>query len=151
MLERDPEVTRLADLIFAELAAVPIESWVEWAPVRVAMWRFIHEARPEILGDVQATIEDGSVAFHGPGADWFGRLEARADYIDLIDNLMRAAVDAVPRSAQDRGFVRQGELPSIDREVVAGLVAIVSDQFDSLTSVSPWPPRPRPSGGPGRA
>jgi hypothetical protein len=123
-MDADQSVRELGEAITAELAAIPIEHWIWWAPTRIAVWRFVHRRRPDVLGDLVAHIGD-SVELWGTGADWFSELEARDDYLDCIDRLTRQALDGLPAAAIERGFARASELPAPDRDLVICLLTTI--------------------------
>ena len=115
----------LARLLEEELRATPLEKWGFMFPGHVAVWRFIEDSMPGVLGPLRARFGD-EPEFEGQGADWFvTEVVDRDDYLDILDGLMRSAVDQLRPEAVDRGFVMADEpivLSILDVQALAAVV-----------------------------
>ncbi|HVT43621.1 MAG TPA: hypothetical protein VMT00_04455 [Thermoanaerobaculia bacterium] len=124
---------RLLDLVRAELVNIPIEQWEFFFPVQVAVWRFISERRPGVLGELDAGFSNAPF-FRGKGAEWFcGELGGDRRYGELLERIMYPVVDGLPRSAYARGFVVQPELSALDENAIRELEQLVIRQVDALS------------------
>jgi hypothetical protein len=120
------DASALQELLQNELVNIPLDQWGFFFPAHVAVWRFIHKKRPLALGDVNAGY-DTEPWYAGRGATWFtDELLNRPDFIDVVDRIMRAAVDqAVATPAKERGFLLSEEAPAIDFASASELAQIV--------------------------
>jgi hypothetical protein len=117
------QAIRYIELIRSELANIPVEHWGYFFPATVALWRFIEEERPGILGEVSAGY-DQQPYFKGKGSEWFvGELLNAEEVIDVVDGLMRDVVARIPRSVLMSGSVEHGDVPTIGRVDAERLVA----------------------------
>lgn len=111
----------LGRAITLELAKIPLDRWKWWAPLRIAVWRFVHSRRPDVLGELIAEVSDDSVDLRGTGSEWFSALERDGSYLACIDRLSRQVLEGLPEAALERGFVRAAELPTPDPHLVEDL------------------------------
>lgn len=119
-VDRD-RISRMAALLERELRAMPIEHWAFMLPAHLAVWHFIEELCPGVLGPVVARSGDPP-DFEGDGASWFvGSVTSDPGYLDAVDGVMRSAVDELPASAIARGFLISAEPMSLPRDLVTTL------------------------------
>lgn len=129
------EPASLDGLLRRELLNIPLEHWGYFFPMQLAVWRYLRGRRPALLGELEAGY-DQEPYFKGRGSDWFcTSLGNDLEYLDLLEAIMYPLVDALPRQAHDRGFVRSNELPDIDAATVARLEEIVLDRADRAIRV----------------
>ena len=119
------DVERFTALLRAELVAIPLEHWGYFFPATVAIWRFVQQSRPDLLGELSAGYKR-EPWFRGHGALWFtSDLLNAPSVVDALDVLMRSMADGVPSSAWDRGFLTSAEVVQPPAVTVAALVAAV--------------------------
>ena len=120
------DIERLGALLRAEILSIPCEHWGQFFPGSVATWRFVHETRPDLLGELSAGFSRAPW-FRGRGAEWFtSTLLNEPAVIEALDVLLRSVISQVPVSAWDRGFLVAPEVPHPDpRHVQALLEAIL--------------------------
>lgn len=117
-----------------ELSAVPLAHWGYFFPCHVAVWKFIEEFRPGVLGGLQAGY-DNEPYFRGRGSLWFcdslGNNEA---YLDLIERLMYSMVRDLMPETMARGFLLRTEVPRIDDATMQSLSELVLKAVDEAVS-----------------
>lgn len=112
-------------LLRRELAAIPVEHWGYFFPGHVAVWRFLEQVRPGLLGTLQAGYR-GRPYFRGRGSDWFTNvLGERADYLDALESIFYPLADELAPVLPDRDSFREQELPAIDEKKVEALASSV--------------------------
>lgn len=129
------DVEHFTGLLRAELVAIPLEHWGYFFPATVAIWRFVQQSRPDLLGALSAGYKR-EPWFRGHGALWFtSDLLNAPSVVEALDVLMRSVADAVPSSAWDRGFLTSAEVVPPHAVTVATLVAAVVSALPAESAV----------------
>lgn len=130
MSNRAGEADLLHRLLLNELAAIPVENWRFFFPAHVAVWRFIEEVRPGVLGELSAGFDEEPY-FRGRGAEWFcGSLGESSAYLDKLEHIMYSVVNGLDRATLQQGVVSRGDVPPLDDESVTQLGQIVLEEVD---------------------
>jgi hypothetical protein len=111
----DPDLRKL---VIHELLNVTIDKWGYYFPLMLAMWHYIEQRHPGLLGDLRATYAE-EPELMGAGADWFcGTLMSNRVILDALDAIAYGVVDRLPHDVLQRGFVTTRDLPEIDPTTV---------------------------------
>lgn len=126
------------ELIRQELTNIPVEHWGFFFPSHVAVWRFISEMRPGVLGELRAHFKDEPL-FEGRGATWFcEELGSNGAYLDLLEAIMypitRDAPATIREAVRRRGFFHDHEIPQIDQAAVHQLADVVLAAVDQAVA-----------------
>ena len=120
----------LKTLLRNELMNVPLTHWGYFYPCHIAVWRFIEQKRPGILGEL-STGYDAEPYFRGKGSEWFcGTLGNTGEYLDLLEAIMYDLVDGLSPSTKERGYLLDGECPELDLDIVRTLASAVLAEAD---------------------
>lgn len=126
MSTEDREHRMLESLIRTELASIPLDGWRQFAPCHIAVWRFIEQTQPGILGPLNVGSSGGDLQFSGEGASWFCEIVSEnEEYLDAVERIMYPLVPRIPRRAFDRGFLYENEVPGLDEQAVRELATVV--------------------------
>ena len=138
MLKLEPsqsEAKRLSELLRSEFLRIPLEHWGFFFPGAVALWRFVQESRPDLLGQLSGGF-DKEPWFQGRGSRWFTSIFLEAPgVIEHLAVLMRYAVSRVPPLAWERGFLYERELSEFQNGSVEALIAAVAAALRSHDAV----------------
>lgn len=131
----------LEGLIKNELSNIPLSFWGYFFPCYVATGKFIHEIRPDILGEIKAGFTTEPY-FEGDNAEWLvNKLGNETAFIDIVEELMMNIINRTPPAQKERilerGFYQIEELPEIDVTAIRGLVSIIIHRIDSDFPNSP--------------
>jgi len=110
---------RLAELLRLELSNIPVEHWEYFFPAWVALWRFVEEARPGVLGELRAGYDREGPYFRGRGATWFMDILANDEgVLQGVERVMYGVADAMRDVLPGAVSIRVGDLPELPREVL---------------------------------
>ena len=126
---------RLAELLRAEFRNIPLEHWGFFFPGAVALWRLVHESRPDLLGELSAGYKT-EPWFRGHGANWFtSQLLEVPGVVTQLEALMRHAASQVPRTAWDRGYLQETEVLQFQAGSVEALLGVVTAALPAAGAV----------------
>lgn len=123
---------KITSLIQQELFNIPVDAWGYFFPVYVAVWKSIHEIRPDLLDEIDAGF-DTEPYFRGNGADWFMRIFGdRQDFVDASEQIMTNVVEKLGKGILSQGCLKREQIPSLDEEAVRELVSIIEEELSNV-------------------
>lgn len=127
-----PVENQLQRLIARELMNVPLEKWGYYFPLLLAIWQYIEERYPGVLGELHATYDD-EPQLSGEGAQWFGQAVMNDTHVvDVLDSIAYGVFDALPDAAKNRGFAIETDLSEIDATLLARLQSLIDASVREL-------------------
>lgn len=111
-----------------------LQNWGHFFPFLVAVWRFIHQCRPDTFGPLDVEYDE-EPKFYGKGARWFcEHLANDPVFQGCMERLMYWVVGQVPDAAKERGFLIEIELPSFDEELMQETAKIALQRVDEASA-----------------
>jgi len=125
-----PEAHLLLDRIKDEFSKTTIRRWGHFFPILVATIRFIFQARPKAIGDIDARY-DSSPAFSGRGAEWLvDTLLYSNEYLNLVEPIWYQIVKGITAPTKAREYILIDEIPKIDPIKIEQLASLILDKVD---------------------